>query len=310
MQRWPRHIRGEARGSPILVCLAFLFVVLTARSALAGNVTVLTDSRVLQYRSALTTAKEVLHNPQVLEVGAADLQAQLGQATAAGTIILAIGQKALLVAQQAGATVVFCMVLGPAAVPGRTVTGLRLEVAPEAQLAYFRRVHPALRRLGVVYNARNWATYVQEATQVAAAHGLSLIARPVADAREVRAAVSDMAGNHIDGLWLLPDPQLVTVEVFNFLLVFTLERKIALFGFFEDFTRAGALASVSPDYSAIGRLAGKLAAEIAARPVESRLPLPPSIASPGVLTINAKTAQQLWLDIPDDVLNSAAQVYR
>jgi ABC-type uncharacterized transport system substrate-binding protein len=271
---------------------------------------VLTDSRVLQYRSALTTAKEVLHNPHVLELGAPDLQAQLGQAAAAGTIILAIGQKALLVAQQTGAAVVFCMVLGPAAVPGKTVTGLRLEVAPEVQLTYFRRVHASLRRLGVVYNPRNWASYVQEATQAATARGLSLIAKPVADAREVRAAVSDMAANNIDGLWLLPDPQLITVEVFNFLLVYTLERKIALFGFFEDFTRAGALASVSPDYAAIGRLAGKLAAEIAARPVESRLPLPPSIASPGVLTINAKTAQQLWLDIPEDVLSSAVQVYR
>jgi len=286
---------------------AVLAVLGSVGNASAGGVAVLTDSRVVQYREAMSAAKEILKDSPVMEVSAPDLQQQL--ALNKSEVVLAIGQKALLAAQQAGATVVFCMVLGPSAVAAKTVTGLRLEVSPEVQLDSFRRIHPAAQRLGVIYDARTWSGYLKEATQAASTRGVTLVTRSVSGAREVRSALNDIAGN-IDALWLMPDPQLVTVDVFNFLLVFTLERKIALFGFFEGFTRAGALASVAPDYAAIGRQAAKLAAELAAKPPESRLPLPPSVASPGVLTINAKTARQLGLDVPEEVQGKASQVYR
>ena len=293
----------------LLLVLTLLLTLLSPGPARAGQVAVLTDSRVAQYRTALTAAKAVLPTSQVLEVSAPDLAQQLAQATAAGTVLLAIGQKAMAQAHQSDAIVVFCMVLGPAAVSAKTVTGLRLEVSADVQLDFFRRVNPSIRRLGVLYNPQSWGEYVKAASRSASARGLTLVTKPLSDARELRSEVNELAGS-IDALWLIPDPQLITAELFNFLLIFTLERRIALFGFFEDFTRAGALASVAPDYAAIGRQAAKLAADLAAKPVESRLPLPPSIASPGTLTINAKTAQQFGIDIPDDVQAQASQVYR
>lgn len=273
----------------------------------AGGVAVLTDSRVAQYREAQAAAKELLREAPVLEASAPDIVQQIERVSP--SVVLAIGQKALQTAQQAGATVVFCMVLGPSAVSSRTVTGLRLEVAPEAQLDSFRRVYPSARRLGVIYDSKTWSGYLAEATKAAASRGFTLVPKPVSDGREVRAALNDIAGD-IDALWLIPDPQLISAEMFNFLLVFTLEHKIALFGFFESFTRAGALASVAPDYTAIGRQAAKLASDLAAKPAETRLPVPPSVPSPGVLTINVRTARQLGIDVADEVQARAKQVYR
>ena len=91
------------------------------------------------------------------------------------------------------------------------------------------------------------------------------MSRPVSDAKEVRAAFAEIAAN-IDALWIIPDPALVNIEIFNFLLVTTLERKLALFGFFADFTRRGALASVAPTTLKSANRPPKLAADLAAKP--------------------------------------------
>jgi putative ABC transport system substrate-binding protein len=98
--------------------------------------------------------------------------------------------------------------------------------------------------------------------------------------------------------------------MFNYLLVTTLERKIALFGFLDSFTQAGALASISPDYAEIGRRAGRLAQDIFSKPEAARLPVPAPQAGPGALTVNLKTARQLGLDVPQSALGKARQVFR
>jgi putative ABC transport system substrate-binding protein len=301
--------RGPPRRTRLLVIWLLLCCALWPGLGLAADVTVLLDGNVPQYREAQVAAKGVIPDAQIVEVSAPDMKAQLERQAAAGGVVLAIGHKAMLAAQASGATVVFCMVLGPSASPAKNVTGLRLEVAPSLQFGFIKRVAPAARRLGMIYDARSWSAYAKEAMQAATAQGITLVPRPVSDAKEVRAALAEIAGN-IDALWLIPDPSLVNVEIFNFLLVFTLERKLALFGFFADFTRRGALASVAPDYAEIGKQAAKLAAELAGKPAESRSPLPASLASPGGLTINAKTARQLGIELSDEVQATAKQVYR
>lgn len=285
-----------ALGCLILVCLA--------GAARATGVAVLTDSRVAQYREVLSSVREVLRDAPVHEVSTEDLSLKVNRTTP--SVILAIGQRALVEAEKLRLPVVFCMVSGSPS-PSRSVTGLRLEVSPESSLDAFRSVHPQARRLGVLYDARTFADYLQEAEKAAAARGLELVARPISDAREVRATLSSI-DTHIDALWLLPDPQIVSAGIFDFLLLYTLERRIALFGFVESFTRLGALASMTPDYVAIGRQAARLAADVAQKP--KGLPLPPMTLSPGVLSINARTARQLGLTLSADVTSKARQVYR
>ena len=99
--------------------------------AYAAPIVIVTDSRVAQYKEALSAAKAELPSSPVLELTSPDLATQLQRAEPA--VALAIGQRALQViqARQPQLPIVYCMVLGSAAPAARTVTGVRLEVQLE-----------------------------------------------------------------------------------------------------------------------------------------------------------------------------------
>lgn len=304
-RRWGPHCRPLWAMVGMLLGLLWLW----APVAWAEPVVILTDGRVAQYREAVTAAREVLPSAPLVDLASGDIGPQLlGHSPA---VILAVGQKALASAQSAApeTPIVYCLVLGSAAVSSKTITGVRLEVSATDQLTLLKQTHPGLKRVGVFYDPRTWTEYIADANKVAGSLGLSVVARPISDGKQVRSMIGEVLSS-VDGLWLLPDPQLVTAEMFSFLLVSTLERKVPLFGFFDSFTKAGALASVSPDYGAIGSKAAKIAQGIAARPAATRLPVPTPTSSPGVLTINQKTASQLDLELSQEVLGKARQVFR
>jgi putative ABC transport system substrate-binding protein len=287
--------------------VAALVLCALAPPALAGGVVAVSDERVAQYREATSAVKEIAAAAQILDPEAADFAERLKRADPA--VVIAVGQKALQAVRGAAPQLptVYCMVLGASG--SRTVTGVGLEVAPSLQLEELKQVAPVAKRIGVIYEARTSSAFIEDASRAAAKLGLTLVLKPVSDAKAVRGALAEMAET-IDALWLMPDPRLITAEMFSFLLVFTLERKIALFGFLDSFTQAGALASVAPDYKESGRRAARLALELLARPADARLPVPPPIPGPGALSVNMKTAKRLGIDIPASVLGKARQVYR
>jgi putative ABC transport system substrate-binding protein len=290
-----------------LLLSSALAVSLPRRAAAGTAVVILTDGRVSQYREALTAAREVLRDSAVIDLNDADAAARVAPAE----VVLAIGQRAAQLAESgaASAAIVACMILGRSIAGSRRVTGLRMEVSPDTQLTFFRRVHSGLKRLGVIYQPKVSGDYLSEAQRVAASLGIILTPRAVSDAREVRGVLTELVAG-VDGLWLLPDPQLITADMLNFLLVTTLERKLPLFGFLDSFTKLGALAAVAPDYKGIGQRAARIAGELAARAPEARLPVPAMAGSPGLYSLNLKTARQLGIDIPADVVASATTVYR
>jgi putative ABC transport system substrate-binding protein len=289
-----------------------LVAVLVGGSGLAraaGTVVVLTEPAVAQYRDALAGAKEVLGDPTVVDTRDPGAAGQLKQIDPA--VVVAIGQKSVSAARATlpATPIIFALVLGPDAQPSRSVTGVRLEIPAASQLAQLKALAPAAKRVGMVYNPKVSAGFADEAQHAAGANGLTLVTRPISEAKEARGALADIAGS-IDALLLVADPRLYTPEMFDWILGFTLERKIALFGFLDVFTQRGALASLAPDYKEMGKRAGQLANEVAQKPAGARLPVPSPVSSPGAFTVNLKTAKQLGLDVPQSVLGKARQVFR
>jgi putative ABC transport system substrate-binding protein len=279
-------------------------------SVLSGSApVVVVESHVAQYRTAARAAEA--HLPGATEVEPGD--EALGSKLAGASVVVAVGRKALAAARasaSADAAVVFCMVLGVTSADlGRASTGVPLESDPRITVARIRQIAPGAKRVGLIYDPAGSALFVERARAAAAEAGLTLVATSVAGSAQAKSTAEGMAGK-IDGLWLPPDPRIYSRELSAYLLGFASERKLPLFGFLESFTEAGALASMSPDYADVGDRAGKLAAEVAARPAASRLPVPPLAYAPGDLSINLNTAQALGLEIPASAQASAKRVIR
>jgi putative ABC transport system substrate-binding protein len=288
--------------------LGLVLLLLTSAAPARAGVAILVDPKVPQYVEALEGAKEGLKSDYlVVDVSAPNAGERLRAADP--TLILAIGQKALKTADDLnlGRPVVFSTVLGSST--SRTVTGVRLEVSIALQLGELQKVAPGLKRVGIFYSPRTAGAAMEEAARAARGLGLSLVPRPVEDGKQLRDVLDDVLAA-VDALLLVQDPRLINAEMFNYLLVRTLERKVPLFGFLDSFTQAGALASVSPDYRENGRRAARLALEILAKPPETRLPVPPPVGGPGALTVNLKTAKRLGVEVPAGALDRARKVFR
>src|SRR5262249_34692644 len=161
----------------------------------------------------------------------------------------------------------------------------------------FHEVAPRVKRIGVIHS-QVVTPIVAEASTAASRLGLRLSARTVTSSREVAGAFSELSGQ-IDALWLVPDSQVMNEKGFAYLLRAFRDANIALFGFIDGLTQAGALASISPDYQDIGARA----AELVAQTVEhGRSAIPPKAYSRGALSINLKTAQRLGIGVDERTL--------
>ena len=102
---------------------------------------------------------------------------------------------------------------------------------------------------------------------------------------------------------------MVTPESFQFLLLATFENNLPFVVVSDIFVEVGALASLSPDYTDVGRQGCQLVTEIES----DRLSLaevdilPPAKVR---LAINLKTASKIGLTLPSEIIQSASKVYR
>ncbi len=226
-------------------------------------------------------------------------------------VILAVGARALTMARTVAPErpIVYAMVPAADVTPAKTVTGVAMEVAPFVLFAQWKQIRFDGLRIGVVYDPKVSGAALADANKAAAALGLTLVTRPVSDPSQVLKALAELAPQ-IDVLWLVPDRKLFDDASAKSVVAFALEKKLALLGFADTITAAGALVSLSPDGKDSGRRAARMAVGIASRPADQRLPLPPLATSPGALTINAKTAQLIGLEIPEALLHKARKVYR
>lgn len=283
--------------------VALALAMLMASPALAGNAVILVEEQVAEYAQAANAAKKYLSDAKVVHPDNA------ASALPGASVVLAVGKKALQVTRQSNLTVpvVYCMMLGLGRSSlGPLETGVPLESDPANALAQMKAVVPSAKRVGVVYNPKATGDLVKDAQSAVGPIGLTLVAKAVSSASEVKDAVAAIAGQ-IDILWLPPDPKLYARELFTFLLSFAAERKLPLFGFLDSFTQSGALASLSSDYADIGERAGKLAADIDGRGKGANVP--PPVYAPGKLTINLNTAKALGIEVSAKAVTEAKQVF-
>ena len=225
-------------------------------------------------------------------------------------LVVAVGLKAALAAKLEimDIPVLYIMILDPLKhrLNAENMTGVLLEIPTDRQLKIMRTFLPTLRRISMMYDPDKTAPKLKEAVSRASTYEFQLRGFPVEDEKEIpqqlRALLSES-----EALWLVPDSTVLTDESIRFILESALAKHVPVVGFSSEFTRLGALLSMSIDYGEVGREAGLLAKRILNG--EQQLPLKPISVQRIRITVNQKTARYLGITIPKELDSLIDETY-
>jgi putative tryptophan/tyrosine transport system substrate-binding protein len=226
------------------------------------------------------------------------------------SVIVAVGLKAALAAKLeiADIPILYMMILDPIKyqLTAANMTGVLLDIPADRQFKVIRTFLPTLHRVGVMYDQDKTATKLKEAESRAATHEFQLRGFPVENEKEVPQQLRSLLSES-EALWLIPDSTVLTDESIRFILQSAIAKHLPVIGFSSEFTRLGALLSMSIDYGEVGRETGLLAKRIVNG--EQQLPLKPISVQRIRITVNQKTARYLGITIPKELDSLIDETY-
>lgn len=226
------------------------------------------------------------------------------------SLVVAVGLKAALVAKLeiSDIPVLYMMILDPLkhGLTAANMTGILPTIPVERQFKIVRTLLPTARRIGVLYDPAKTAAKLKEAVPHAAGYDFQLQGFPVENEKEVSQQLRSLVASS-EALWLIPDSTVLTDESVRFLIEAALAKQIPVIGFSSEFTRLGALASLSLRPSEIGRETGFLAKRI----LDGEKPLPskPITLQRVSISVNQKTARYLGITIPKELDSQIDETY-
>jgi len=299
-----------------LVFIALLYVFSDLTQAAGTEIAILKSSDLKAYSEAIEGFKATAPGGVTFVEydlrGAVERGKQLARKIRASdsSLVVAVGLKAALAAKLeiVDTPILYMMILDPLKhhLTAANMTGVLLEIPTDRQFKVIRTFLPSLRRIGMLYDPDKTTTKLKEAEPRAVLHEFQLRGFPVENEKEVpqqlRALLSES-----EALWLVPDSTVLTDESIRFILESALTKQIPVVGFSSEFTRLGALLSLSIDYGEIGRETGLLAKRI----LNGELPLPlkPVSVQRIKITVNQKTARYLGITIPKDLDSMIDETY-
>lgn len=214
-----------------------------------------------------------------------------------------------------GLPVVFVVVTDPAGAgivesmqqPGGNITGVAFGIQEERRLEWLIRIAPGIRRIYVPFNPKDQSPVLalKMVSDAAAKLGVDLITREVHNPEMLDDAVMNIPAE-ADAVFLLPDSLVATR--FSDMAAASVKRRLP--------TSVSNISSVKgyPVLTAFGfdqQLYGKQAARLADQILKGVRPadLPVEMAE-FFLAINLKTAKEIGLTIPDEILRQADIIVR
>jgi ABC-type uncharacterized transport system substrate-binding protein len=214
--------------------------------------------------------------------------------------------------------IVFCAGTDPVVVglvdsfanPGGRLTGVYSSTADLTgkRLEILKEIIPKLRRVVTFYNPRRALSIesAKEARKEAQRLGVAVVERHIASVEELQAAVRALRVGEVDAIFAVPDPMVVNQAQ---LIIDTAKvKRLPTMFFFPSEVLKGGLASYSVDLHAVGRVSAKHVQRILTGVKPQDLPVE------GIdkieMVINLKTAKQIGLTIPPNVLARADRVIR
>jgi putative ABC transport system substrate-binding protein len=284
--------------------------------AAAMDIAILQSSDIAAYREATAGLKAAGPIGAIYTEYDAQGDLELGRKLARkvqesdASLVVAVGLKAALAAKAeiVNVPIVYMMVLDPLKhqLRAANMTGTVLEVPLDRQLKIIRKFLPALHSLGTLYDPAKTASRITEASRQASTLDFQLKGAPVESEKDLPQQLRTLLSD-VDALWLMPDSTVLTNESIRFILESALARRIPVIGFAPEFTRLGALLSMSVNYGDVGRETGLLTKRILDG--ERQLPLHPLPIERLKITVNLKTAKFLGITIPTELTSLIDETY-
>ena len=283
----------------------------------AMDIAILQSSDIAVYREAITGLKATgpigaIYTEYDLQ-GDLELGKKLARKLRASnaSLIVAVGLKAALAAKVeiADIPIVYMMILDPLKhhLTSANMTGTLLEVPIDRQLKIMRMFLPTLHKLGALYDPAKTSSRLKEAERQAINSDFQFEGFPVESEKDVPQQLRMLLSNHAGGLWLIPDSTVLTNESLQFILESALAHQVPVIGFSPEFTRLGALLSMSVNYGEVGRETGLLAKRILDG--ERLLSLNPVPIEQLKITVNLKTAKFLGVTFPKELTSLIDETY-
>ncbi len=224
-------------------------------------------------------------------------------------LILTVGVlAAILVKEQFNdIPIIFCMVINYERfnLQGDNITGISSEAPVEEQFAIFQKLLGNHKNIGVVYDPTKTGNIISKAMNVSKRLGFDLVGTEVTSEREVASAIKGII-EKINALWIIPDSTVITKDSLDVILKLTQKYHLPTFCTSSAVVKAGALISISPDYTYTGIQAAQIAQILINHPKVTSLGMKQSDKLK--LTLNTEIAEEIGVNIspfkyrPDVVL--------
>ncbi|MBQ6656314.1 MAG: ABC transporter substrate-binding protein [Ottowia sp.] len=190
---------------------------------------------------------------------------------------------------------------------GTNVTGVSDLLPLDGQADLIRRIVPAAKRVGMVYNPgeANSKVVVDEFKRILPAKGMELVEAAAPRTVDIPSAVRSLAGK-VDVIYTNTDNNVVSA--YESLAQAAGELKIPLVAADTDSVKRGAVAALGQDYRGIGRQTGRMVVRILAG--EKPGTIPSETGKQLDLTINAKAAEAQGVTLSEDIVKEANEVLR
>lgn len=174
------------------------------------------------------------------------------------------------------------------------ITGISADVPVINQLKFLKEIPGKIKNVGVIYDPAKSGNIISEANLAAGKLGFNLIKKEITAGDEVKSALKEIIKD-IDALWVLPDSTVITKNSLGIILKITRKHHMPTFCTSSAIVKAGALASISPDFFHTGIQAAGMAQTLLRSPTVISL----GIKQPErfKLSLNTETAKKIGVDI-------------
>lgn len=191
--------------------------------------------------------------------------------------------------------------------PGGLITGVSDLTPVDKHLQLITQITPQVKRVGVLYNAgeSNSVSLVKLLKDAASQQNLTVVEATVTNSSEVANAAKNLVGK-VDAIYVPTDN--TVVSAIASVIQVGIANKLPIYAGDNDSVQQGAIASLGFDYRDIGRQTGKMLVRV----LKGEQPGTIAVETPTKLdlTINAKSAQQMGVTIPEKVLAQAVKVIK